>query len=205
MPVAISGAAISVAETEADSAPAPVAPEALAPLRASAGRIITNPAPFYSRSWFIALQAISAGGLLAAGVFAIGRRRHHDPSVARRRATRMAIDTQRGKLAIARQQQDGDAFFTCARRALQHRLAEKWGCPAEAITTEDISQRLPQDSAIARVFAMADAVEFSGVRPDPDSYEEWQSRIGAALAAIDAPATITAEHKQTWGEVPQPA
>jgi hypothetical protein len=202
MPVAISGAAISVAET--DSTSAPVASEALAPLRTSAGRIITNPAPLYSRPWFIALQAIPAGVLIAAGMFAIGRRRH-DPSVERRRATRMAIDTQLGKLSIARQQQDGGAFFTCARRALQHKLAEKWGCHAEAITAEDISQRLAQDSDVARVFAMADAVEFSGVRPDPDSYGEWQNRFQAALGAIDAPTTTIAEHTQTWGEIPQPA
>lgn len=205
MPVVISGASISAVEAAPQPGAAHAASDALAPLRNSAGRSLNDPAPLYTQSWFLALQAIPVAALIAAGVISIFRRRHYDPISVRHRATRKAIDTHLKGLAIARQSQDGSSFFAHARRALQHQLAEEWNCHAEAITTEDISQRLPKGSDVARVFAMADAVEFSGVRPDPDSYGEWQDRVEAALAAIDAPQATTPEQKQTWGEVPQPA
>ncbi|MGI9242592.1 MAG: BatD family protein [Verrucomicrobiales bacterium] len=205
MPVAISGTAISAAEVATESGSEPATPGALAPLRASPRRSVSDPAPLYAQTWFIALQSIPAAALLAAGMIGVIRRRRYDPAAVLQRATQKAVSTHLKELSIARQGQDGKAFFNHARRALQHQLAERWHCNAEAITTEDISQRLPQGCDIARVFAMADAVEFSGVQPDPDSYEEWQSRVNAALADIDAPLSNDTDKKPTWGEVPEAA
>ena len=207
MPIVVSGQAVSADEPDASNSVVVDAAregDGLAPLRRDPGRILATQAPPYTRAWFVALQAIPASALIAAAVIGMIRRRNDAPATARRRATQKAIDSQLDGLAAARQRQDGAEFFACARRALQHKLAERWSCNPEAITSEELSQRLPDAAAVARVFSMADAIEFSGMRPHPDSFGEWQARVEAALKEIEAPAESTSSRlKPSWGEVPQ--
>lgn len=203
IPVEVTGNALSVAGPVPVEVPAPQREDHLAPLRTDAGRIVSNPLPLYRRPWFIAAQAVPVSAMIAAFGIGMVRRGKEDPARARRRATLDAIDTQLQGLATARQQQDGATFFACARRALQHKLAEHWDCNPEAITNEEIAQKLPAHRDTQRIFDMADAVEFSGASPDPDGYGEWQERLRSALAEIDSPNTGAERLKpKSWGEAP---
>ena len=203
IPVMITGNPVSGGAASGTSAPAESPEATLAPMRIAPGRLLGQSTPVYLRAWFIAIQGVAATTLIAAAMICLIRRRKEDPIAATRRAFRQAIDRQLVALTNARRSQDGAAFFAAARSALQHALAARWREGAPSITTEEVNQRLGPDSITARIFAMADAVEFSAVQVHPDSYGDWQARIDRALAEIEQPEPFApAKNTPTWGEVP---
>ena len=207
MALSISGSAVPLAENT--PAETPVAASAsgaqLAPLRASVGDL-GNPKPLHARAWFLWLQAL-IGIVLVASIVRAGVKRFHErnPAIARRRALEKSVSEQQSKLEAAAVIHDDAAFFNAARRILQLHLADRWACNPDSITSEDLAQRLPGRSNASRIFGMADAIEFSGTRVDPDSFENWKSQLETAIAELQGDHQEVTQTNSHWGQTPQAA
>ena len=121
------------------------------------------------------------------------------------RRTAKVIAKQLETVNDARQRQDYGTFFTAARRALQERLSHEWGLRPETITGEEVKHRLGSTGEVARIFGMADAVEFGGASPLADSLDDWQVRLTAALADFDDPTEMPTAESTHWGQVSEAA
>lgn len=205
VPVTISGNAIAATSLEESPivTPTVLSPDGIAPLRDTPG-YFRSFTPLYRRPWFITVQGGVGLSLLAAvSILLVRRYRERHPEIARRRTLEGSIREQLRLADAARLRQDGKAFFGAARRALQIHLAAKWRCNPDAITGEDVAQRLSSSSEVRRIIALADEVEYSGARPDADSLEKWQRDLESALSA-DASSPSEHPHADTlkhWGEV----
>jgi hypothetical protein len=188
-PVAVTGgrrgAPASGEETAAETSEFEIAPN-----QVELGRLRPSLRPLALDPRFLALQLLPLA-LVAAG-FALARRRErlagdvgHQRAVAASRAVRAEL--ARADRAV----RDGDAvaFFAAARRALQERVARPER-PAASLTQDEVEACVPATSAerdtVREIFAMADAVSYSGARPDASSLAEWRRRLAATVKALPA-------------------
>lgn len=72
---------------------------------------------------------------------------------------------------------DPTLFFQSARAALQRKLASRWHLSPDAITLDELCQRLGADSDVARVFRLADETAYAGIRLAAPEFQRWKQLI----------------------------
>ena len=197
--------ASGVGEMSADPEDALVSANGLAPLRSDLGRVRSNSTPLYQQAWFVATQAGTSVALLSI-VALLGVRRHRQahPEQGMLRELNKAVGAKLARVDNARIGQDIPAFFITGRSALQLKLAQHWDGRAESITSEEVGRRLSPEMAVVQFFAMADAVEFAGSRPDPGALTLWQDCLDRALTEVDDFSTADSSQSEpsiSWGQV----
>ena len=204
VPVVIEGKPVVATTPPTAPATQPVDPDALAPLRSDLGRVLADFTPLYRQGWFMAAQAgTSLVFLSLLGLLVARRHQQAHPERALLRESNRAIAAELAEVETARIQQDVPSFFASGRRALQLKLSRQWSDRAEAITTEEVVRRLSPDTDVAHFFTMADAAEFAGARPDPESLKSWQGCLEKALADLDeiSVAKVGSRESRAWGQV----
>lgn len=145
---------------------------------------VTTLVPLVARPAFVPLLAGAAVLGIAGGIFTWLRRRRDDPQraalAAMEKATREALD-KAGRCADSR---DVPGFFVAARLALQQRLGALWNQPAQAITSAEISARIPNESPVAEFFREADRHEYSR-QSTGDDLPRWSALLNEALASLN--------------------
>ncbi len=87
-------------------------------------------------------------------------------------------------VAVARN--DAALFFTAARRAVQHRLAERWRIKADDITFDEISRRSAElADSLRSLFLVADEISYSGEARTEVALADWQKAIVALLSRLE--------------------
>jgi hypothetical protein len=73
----------------------------------------------------------------------------------------------------------GDAvtFFKAARLTLQRSLAPQWNLDPESITAHDVDAHFDVDSAVARIFRLADETAYAGNLPEPMDFQRWKHLV----------------------------
>jgi hypothetical protein len=162
----------------------------IAPNQIELGSLRQTLSPLARSPRFLALQLLPLA-LVAAG-FAWARRRErlagdagHQRAVAASRAVRAEL--KRAEQAASRS--EATAFFAAARRALQERVATSEQSAA-SLTLDDVESRMAPDSpareTVRAIFAMADAVAYSGARPEAGELAAWRRRLVEAIRALPA-------------------
>jgi hypothetical protein len=188
-PRAPAGVGAAAARPRGEAAEEPGAFE-IAPNQIELGSLRRSLAPLARNPVFLALQLLPLA-LVAAG-FAWARRRErlagdvgHQRAVAASRTVRAEL--KRAEQAASR----GEAitFFAAARRALQERVATP-DRSAASLTLDDVEGCIPADSSaretVRAIFARADAVAYSGARPEAGELVEWRRRLVEAIRALPA-------------------
>lgn len=185
-PAGVGGAATRPGREAADESGA----FEIAPNQIELGSLRRSLAPLARSPLFLALQLVPLA-LVAAG-FAWARRRErlagdvgHQRAVAASRAVRAEL--KRAEQAASRG--DATAFFAAARRALQERVATPDRAAASS-TLDDVENAIPGDSpardTVRAIFAMADAVAYSGAPPEAGQLQDWRRRLVEAIRALPA-------------------
>jgi len=162
----------------------------IAPNQIALGRLRPSLEPLARDRLFLALQLLPIA-LVVAG-FAWARRRErlagdvgHQRAIAASRAVRAAL--ARADRAV----RDGDpvSFFAAARRALQERVATPERAAA-SLTQDEVEACVPATSparaTVREFFAMADAVAYSGARPDATALSTWRHRLVDTVKILPA-------------------
>lgn len=168
IPVEVSGAAVPAAREPAVSAAAPEAPSL-----SKSG--VHSLRPAWESDW------VRYGGIgllaAAAAAFVATRARARGP-----RPTSLRAMRAEALRAIA--QSDARAFFAGCRRAVQQRLAPRWGCASGSITLAELRRR-GADAELQSFFETADAVAYSGRSVSQEEMEQWQRRVLAAMVNME--------------------
>lgn len=162
----------------------------IAPNQIALGRLRPSLEPIAHDPAFLALQLLPLA-LIAAG-FAWARRRERLADDVGHQRALIASRAVRAELTRAdRAVRAGDAvaFFAAARRAVQERVATPERAAA-SLTHDEVEACVPATSpsreTVREIFAMADAVAYSGVRPDPSALAEWRRRLVATVKTLPA-------------------
>lgn len=143
-----------------------------------------NLKPLVFRQSFIEWLSVAGVLILLGPVLTFARRRLGDPKrlarVAMERATQEALQTANQRAAA----NDVVGFFAAARSAIQQRLGALWDQPAQAITSAEISARIPLDSPVAEFFREADRHEYSHNATDEQLFPRWQQLLDQALHSL---------------------
>ena len=161
--------------------------DALTPNKIETGAFVSTLRPLYLQPWFIVTQTLPLL-LLIAGVGYL--RRHHrlsnDPRLIRATAANRAIQTQLAAMDSAMQNQESEAFFTAARRALQQRLGDQWDLPPDSVTLEEIRSRMDGEAETLRpLFEMADHISYSGQAFNEADFLHWRDFVTTQLKRLD--------------------
>lgn len=194
--IAITDAPASAMASSGTAKPAPtVSPDesnkqtesTLVPIKVYLTPFAVNFQPVFLSPGFITAQGIPLVALLAGFVVARRRKRlESDPDFARAHETNRAVRLQLEAMNSAVTRNDSAAFFTAARRAVQHRLAERWRVKAEDVTFDLISQRSSElAESLKSLFLVADEISYSGEGHSEVSLAEWQSAIVALLSRLE--------------------
>jgi hypothetical protein len=186
-PAANTPASVSAANP---SAPAPAGnadrPD-FAPNRLEPGQFTSTLRPLFLQPWFLTANVLAWVGL-AAVFYSLRRhaRRTGDPRIARARQAERAIHDQLAVMDSAMEHAETAAFFAAARRALQQRLAERWGLPPETITLTEINARLNGEAdGIRPVFQMADQVAYSHENLPAGDLAGWKRILTEQLKQLE--------------------
>ena len=134
----------------------------------------------------LALVLVPIGLVPVFGLVRWRQRLARDPKRLRREATRRAIALQLKSMETAVRQNDAGAFFSAACCALQHRLAERWHMPAEAITLAEINTRLNGEADGFRpIFQFADDLKYSGRTFPVADLAAWNDQVMAELRHLE--------------------
>jgi hypothetical protein len=140
--------------------------------------------PLIFRSLFINGLFLAGGLILLGPVLAFFRRRRDDP---KRRALSAMEKAIRAALHTANQcaeVKDVSGYFVAARSAIQQRLGLLWDQPAQAITSAEVAERIPQDSPVAEFFREADLHEYSRSALGEQMFPRWQQLLDQALSDL---------------------
>lgn len=200
--IAVTGKSIA-AETNAAASEAPGVPESQSPLMAGLGRVFADAAPLYKQAWFLVLQGCLATVTLVACVLLMVRAHGEaHPERAEQRTLHAAVEAQKKAADRARTRGDVPAFFTAARSALQLELSHHRGCKPEAVTSAEVADHYAAGTPVARIFATADAIEYSGESIDADTLAAWQQTLNGALEDLRRPGTAEEQPAaDSWGQV----
>jgi len=157
---------------------------AVAPIKISAGTLGTSLTPLIARPWFLGLQVIPLLAMVAGAVISYLRRRAEDPERIHRQAHETAIRAAIERAAAACHSGDAKTFFTAARKGLQEHFGAEWNSTGSAITSADLSERLPPDSHAHTLFTMADTIDYAGA---VNELEDWNRRFSDILNPPDTP------------------
>ena len=188
IPVKLTGGAVAQRLPEpADggSGAGPTEADGLIPIRLQLGSPTASLEPLVTRPWFWAAQALPLSGLFV-GLLLHQRHRRtvENPEWARRKQTDRKVDQALREMEDAARRGDTKAFVAAGRRAVQDRLGDRWGVPAEALTLAEIRRRQPQGAdAIRRIFVAADALAYSGQLVSGENLQQWQQEIAKELDA----------------------
>jgi len=163
----------------------PVAGSRLVPIHLEVGRP-TSLEPLATQPWFLALQALPLGALLAGLLL---YRRHSNtmarPEWVQKKETHRKVTESLRDTEIAVQQGDTAAFVYASRTAIREQLADSWHLRADAITLAELNTRLPEGYAgIRKVFEAADAMAYSGQSFQTDDIRGWHQQVQTELAAL---------------------
>ncbi|HWB06874.1 MAG TPA: BatD family protein [Verrucomicrobiales bacterium] len=173
------------AEAAVEAPKKAAATDTLAPLHAE-DTAVRNLLPLAFRPAFKFVLG-STGALLMAGLLlGWARSVRRDPA---RTARELAEKAEREAMHEAESfaaRGDTAGFFAAARRALQVKLAAAWSRPAQAITLDDVTARVPADSPLAEFFREADRVSYSPpAEPQAENLTTWRARLREALQALN--------------------
>ncbi|GAA5123738.1 protein BatD [Luteolibacter yonseiensis] len=168
--------------------PVAPAPEVKAPEKKTPGlvgqHLKQKPAaslvPLASRPVFGTLMALGLVSVVIGVVLALLRHFRENPQ---RRAKAAMEKATREALAVAGAARDVPGFFSAARLAIQQRLGLLWNQPPQAITTAEVSGRIPEDSPVVRFFREADRHEYSR-HPSGEVLPQWRDLLAEALASL---------------------
>lgn len=164
-------------------------PEELVPNKVEIGSLAKSISPLVFQPWFLGMQLAPLALVLVA--WAVARRREQlerDPSLARSLSASRAVRAQLEAMEAALRQQDAQAFFTAARRALQERLGERLGQESQAITMSEVEHRLgdsPLLAEVRRIFEIADSVAYSGQTFSAETLGEWRQTVLDAVRKLE--------------------
>ncbi|MCU0788303.1 MAG: BatD family protein, partial [Verrucomicrobia bacterium] len=139
-------------------------PSELFPNEVETGRGVARLQPVLLQPGLVALPA-STLALLACGLWWVKRRdrRKADSSRATNHARASALRASLAQMDSAVNAGEVSEFFSCARRALQERLAQRWHLPASAVTLAEVNTRLNgHGEGICAVFRAADQAAYAG-------------------------------------------
>jgi hypothetical protein len=159
----------------------------LAVNKVETGNFVSNLRPVLFAPWFIALQGLPVTALAAA--FLVQRRRQrlaHDPQRIRNRVVQAAVREQLLTMEQAFAANNASVFFTAARQAIQEQLALRWRLSATQITPAEINRRLNGDgNELRTLFAVSDAVVYSGQRVSPGDLKHWNDLVIQQLRKLE--------------------
>jgi hypothetical protein len=163
--------------TPSGSAPADAAASGLRADHVIKGRGAASMTPYYYQPKYLGVP--SALLLALSGVWFWQRRREQAAADAIAEGNRPSLDPQPliNVMDDARTAGDSDLFFKSARAALQRDLASKWQLSPEAITLEEVSERLGAKSDVARLFTLADETAYAGTRLTTLDYQQWRQLV----------------------------
>ena len=81
---------------------------------------------------------------------------------------------------------DVSGFFAAARLAIQQRLGSLWDQAPQAITLAEILMRMPEDSALVRLFREADRHAYSQ-QSAGEVEHEWRVLLDEVMAQLKPP------------------
>lgn len=160
---------------------------ALVPIKVFLSPFVANFQPVFFQPVFVAAQGLPFVALVAG--FLIARRRQrleNDPDFARAHETNRAVRAQLEAMNTAVTRNDAVAFFTAARRAVQHRLAEQWRIKADDISFDIISERSAElADSLKSLFLVADEIAYSGEARTDVTLADWQKAIVSLLSRLE--------------------
>lgn len=179
-----SSPALAAKAREEDSKPQE---PALVPIKVELTPFVANFEPVFVRPGFLAAQGLPLVALVAGFILARRRQRlENDPNYARAHETNRAVRAQLEAMNVAVSRNDVAAFFTAARRAVQHRLAEHWRIKADDISFDIISERSPElAESLKNLFLVADEIAYSGEARTDVALADWQKAIVALLSRLE--------------------
>lgn len=139
--------------------------------------------PLVSRPAFAWL--LSCAGLLVVlgGCIKVLRLKRNDPQ--RTAAAAVEKATREALLSAAQcvEARDVSGFFAAARLAIQQRLGSLWDQAPQAITLAEILMRMPEDSALVRLFREADRHAYSQ-QSAGEVEHEWRVLLDEVMAQL---------------------
>ena len=191
-PIAIDVAQGKATQAPISNVPAPTADppktndDGLAADKLVMGHANRSLRPLVLAPWFIVLNALMIGALIAGAIVRFLRqRRLNDPERLKREAAEKSVNESLATMDTALKAQDAPRFFTAARRALQERLAAKWRLPASRVTIHEIRSRLNgSGEQIRSVFQAADELAYSGRRFTAPDLQQWRNLVKIQLQEL---------------------
>lgn len=163
----------------------------LSSLATDPGRTATTLVPLQQQGWFITLQFVPALGFLALWQWDRRRRflEQHPDILVRRRARRQLA---REKRKLQEMSASGDELGYAGAAVSAMRIAAAPHFPAEprALVSRDIIQVLNQNEkqgeVVRRIFAAADAADFSAAKPNTEEVLALHPELTRVLAELEA-------------------
>lgn len=126
-----------------------------------------------------------------AAIFYFQKRRQQMAQDPRRQLDLAAHAALRAQLAAMEQalaNNSAPAFFTAARQAVRTELARHWRLSPGQVNAAEITRRLNGDAAELRnLFAIADAVVYSGEAVPPAVLQRWKNIVMHQLKKLEEP------------------
>jgi len=162
-------------------------PSTFAPNRVETGQFVSTLKPLFLQPRFLLANLFAWCGLAVLHYLLSSHvRRVRDPQFAKARQTARAIHDQLVEMDAAMRRTETATFFAAARRALQHRLGQRWGLPPETITLTEINARLNGNGAgIRPVFQMADQVAYSHENLPAGDLAGWKRIVTEQLKNLE--------------------
>jgi hypothetical protein len=159
----------------------------LVPIKVELTPFVANFDPVFYNPVFVAAQGIPLLALVAGFMISARRRRlESDPDYARAHETNLAVRAELEKMNLAVTRNDAAAFFTAARRAVQHRLAERWRMKVDDITFDAVSGHSAElAESLRNLFLVADQIAYSGEAHTEVALVDWQKAIVALLSRLE--------------------
>lgn len=158
----------------------------LAPIKIEPGVFREAIVPICLTPWYLAVVIVLCLLILAGLVLLFLRRRQHrNPDLQRKKSVKkqlqMDLDT------IKKFQEDGDAagFLSACRAAIQNQMVPLTGLTASAISRGDMARVADENSAIFKIFTLAEESVYAGATLSTSDMMELFSQLQQELEALN--------------------